>query len=176
MIKITSSISKIYAKALFELDNSSTILSQLDEVWSTIESSSALMIVMKNSSISTAIKIEIIDEIFNNKIDYKVLNLLKLLVQKNRFEEFEAVKIEYENMLNSKKHKKTVEITSPIELNFENRTNILFKLEKKLNCEIKPIWTIDKTLIAGLTFKFDDYVIDTSVKTKLNNLSKNIKI
>ena len=71
-------------------------------------------------------------------------------------------------------NKKTVEIISPVKLNFENRTNVLFKLEHKLNKEITPIWTVDKSLIAGLAFKIDDCVIDTSIRAKLENLSKNI--
>ena len=48
-------------------------------------------------------------------------------------------------------------------------------LEHKLNKEITPIWTVDKGLIAGLAFKIDDCVIDTSIRAKLENLSKNIK-
>ena len=69
---------------------------------------------------------------------------------------------------------KTVEISSPIALNFENKSNVLFKLEHKLKCEIRPIWKIDESLIAGLRFKIDDCTIDTSVRAKLEDLSKKI--
>jgi F0F1-type ATP synthase delta subunit len=75
-------------------------------------------------------------------------------------------------MLDKNASKKKVEIISPIELNFENKSNILFKLEHKLNCEIIPKWTIDESIIAGLVYKFDDYVIDTSIRAKLKDFSK----
>ena len=78
------------------------------------------------------------------------------------------------NEVNKKSNKKNVEIISPIELNFETKSNVLFKLEHKLNCEVVPRWTVDEDIIAGLTFKFDDYVIDTSIRNKIENLSKNI--
>ena len=71
-------------------------------------------------------------------------------------------------------NKKNVEIVSSIELNFETKSNILFKLERKLQCEVIPHWSIDENIIAGLQFKFDDYVIDSSVRNKIENLSKNI--
>ena len=70
--------------------------------------------------------------------------------------------------------RKKVEIVSAIKLNFEAKTNVLFKLEHKLNCEIVPDWQVDEDIIAGLIFKFDDFVIDTSVRNKVENLSKTI--
>ena len=172
-----STISKNYAKALMETIEQKSfekVEKQLTQIAQVIESSEDLRIVMSNSSISTSTKIEIIDSIFNKKIDSKLLNLLKILIEKNRFNEFESIRAEYSNMLEKRSNKKTVEVFSPIELNFENKSNVLFKLEHKLGCEITPIWKVDKTLIAGLAFKIDDCVIDTSVRAKLADLSKNI--
>ena len=99
---------------------------------------------------------------------------MKLLVEKNRFDEFESIVIAFNDYLDKKSNKKTVEIISPIKLNFETKSNILFKLEHKLNCEVVPHWTVDESIIAGLAFKFDDYVIDTSIRNKIENLCKNI--
>ena len=175
---LVSTISKNYAKALMEIATEQKsfekIEKELNQISETINSSKDLRIVMSNSSISSATKIEIINEIFEKKIDTKLLNFLKIIVDKNRFNEFEAIRIEYMNMLQKRSNKKTVEVYSPIELNFENKSNVLFKLEHKLGCEITPIWKVDKSLIAGLAFKIDDCVIDTSVRAKLQNLSKNI--
>ncbi len=175
---LVSTISKNYAKALMEIATEQKsfekIEKELNQIAEVITSSNDLKIVMSNSSISSSTKNEIIDEVFKNKINTKLLNFLKILVDKNRFNEFEAIRIEYMNMLQKRSNKKTVEVYSPIELNFENKSNVLFKLEHKLGCEIAPIWKVDKTLIAGLAFKIDDCVIDTSVRAKLQNLSKNI--
>ena len=171
----TSIISKNYAKALFDTsDDYSRILNQLQEIEEVLNNSSDLQIVMANTSISISKKIEIVDEIFSKNLDTKVLNFIKILVEKQRFSELSAIRECYETIMSEVSNKKTVEITSPIALNFENRTNVLFKLEHKLNCEILPIWKVDEALIAGLTFKIGDCVIDTSVRSKLENLSKNI--
>ncbi len=173
-----STISKTYAKALLESTSESgaykNIAIELDEILKILKSSKDLQIVMENSSISISKKVEILNSIFENKIDEKLLNLLKILVEKNRFNELAAIKEAYSNMLEDLSNKKTVEITSPIELNFENKTNVLFKLEHKLNCEITPVWKVDKSLIAGLTFKIGDCVIDTSIRAKLEDLSKKL--
>ena len=175
MTTLISTISKTYAKALLDTGGDYKMLeSQLNEISNVINSSKDLRVIMSNSSIAISKKIEIIDEIFGGKIDTKLLNLLKILIEKNRFNEFESVKEAVSKLTEEVSNKKTVEIISPVKLNFENRTNVLFKLEHKLNKEITPIWTVDKSLIAGLAFKIDDCVIDTSIRAKLENLSKNI--
>ena len=174
----SSVISKNYAKALFEVaaetGEYTSYYNQLTEVLDVLAKSSDLQIVMANSAISTAKKIEIISKIFENKIDNKLLNFLKILIQKNRFSELEAIKDIFEDEMSKLSNKTKVEITSPIDLSFENKTSILFKLEHKLNSEVIPIWNIDESLIAGLVFKIGDCVIDTSVKTKLETLSSEI--
>lgn len=173
-----SSISKIYAKALMDIaaENNSydSILNQLQEIKAVLNNSEDLMIVLANSSIATAKKIEIINDVFAEKIDNSVLNFLKLIIEKNRFNEFEFIINSYSEMLDQKANKKKVEIVSAVKLNFEAKTNVLFKLEHKLNCEIVPDWQVDENIIAGLIFKFDDFVIDTSVRNKVENLSKTI--
>lgn len=173
-----STISKNYAKALFDVasENGSFdyFKTQLLEIQSVLESSSDLRIVMANSSISASKKVEILDSLFVGKVDVKILNFLKLLVEKNRFNEFDSIINSYIDIMDNMSNKKNVEIVSSIELNFETKSNILFKLERKLQCEVIPHWSIDENIIAGLQFKFDDNVIDSSVRNKIENLSKNI--
>lgn len=174
--KIISKISENYAKALFETavknNDVDIIAKQMSEVLAMISQSNDLNIVLSNTSISSAKKNEIMETLLNNKIKKELLNFIKILIDKNRINNLDEIYNCYINISDKLENKKNVEIISPVELNFENKSNILFKLEHKLKSEIKPIWTIDKDLIAGLVFKFDDYVIDTSVRTKLKNLSK----
>jgi F-type H+-transporting ATPase subunit delta len=179
MVKtLISSVSKNYSKALLDVAQTDNLVqnfkTELLEIEKVFESSTDLQIVMKNSSISISEKIEILESIFGGKINQKILNFIKILVEKHRFDEFNAIVTSYCEMTEKLSNKKTVEVISPIKLNFENKSNVLFKLEHKFNCEINPIWTVDNSLIAGLAFKFDDTIIDTSVKAKLENLSKKI--
>lgn len=177
-MKNISTISKIYANALLETAKEAGVFDlyaeQLEDISKILNNSDDLRIVTANSAISTAKKIEIIDEIFGGKIDVKLLNFLKILIKKNRFNEFEAVRETYNDAVSKLSNKQKVEITSPIELNSDNKTNILLKLEHKLNCDVIPVWKVDKTLIAGLMFKIGDCVVDTSIRSKLEKLSKEI--
>ncbi len=181
MIKDTdkiSMISKIYADALFntaaETNSFELYKTQLAQVLEVLKSSDDLRIVAANSSISLIKKIEIFKAVFGGKIDEKLLNFLFVLLEKGRFDDLKSIYKSFEEKIAQKANLKVVEVFSPIELNFENKSNVLFKLEHKLNCEVVPVWKIDESLIAGLAFKFDDTVIDTSIKAKLKDLGKNI--
>lgn len=173
-----SSISKNYAKAILdsakESNSVDNIKEQLQQVNDIIKSSNDLRIVMDNSSITNSKKKEILNDIFSSKIDVKLLNLLQILVEKNRFCELENIYLSYVNMVEEFANRKNVEIISSISLNEETKKNIVDTLMKKLNCEIIPSWQLDENIIAGLVFKIGDCVIDTSVAAKLKSLSKNI--
>lgn len=173
-----SMISKIYADALFDIasetDSFELYKTQLGQIIEVLESSEDLRIVVSNSSISLFKKIEIFKSVFGGKIEPKLLNFLNVLLEKGRFDELKSIFLAYEDRLAKRDNLKVVEVFSPIKLNFENKSNVLFKLEYKLGCEIVPVWKIDESLIAGLAFKLDDTVIDTSLKAKLKDLEKNI--
>ena len=101
-----STVSKNYAKALLdvadEFNSLDLIKTQLDDIKSVLQSSKDLQIVMENSSISSAKKIEILTSIFGNKIDEKLMNFLKLLVEKNRFGEFDSIVTSFNEFLDKK--------------------------------------------------------------------------
>lgn len=171
-----SLISKNYANALIEIskqdDSFENFKTQLQQVSDTINSSNDLKLVMDNSSVSYINKIEIIENIFKDKIDLRILNLLKILIEKNRFDEFDSITQAYCEIADNFERKKDVEIISSVELEIDIKGKILNKLEQKLHSEVMPRWTVDGSLIGGLVFKFGDVVIDTSIKSKLENLSK----
>ena len=135
--KRISQLAKNYANSLFEADNNyEKILSDLLTVSDVIENSSEFASTMLNPAVSLNVKFDIIDEIFKKELSAKVLNFIKIIVEKNRFGEFNQ------------------------------------KLSSKFNKNITPDWIIDKSIIAGLVIKLDDNVIDTSVKNKLEKLSR----
>ena len=93
--KIISTISKIYAKSLIDVAMESNSLDkfhqQLGEVLSVLKSSCDLQKVIGNPTIKNEDKVSVLDEIFSSRVDSKILNLLKLLIEKNRFDELESI-------------------------------------------------------------------------------------
>ena len=114
--KYISSISNVYAKALFEAltDKNSFEKVRLEFVnlLETIKSSNELSSLLSNQLIKNSKKIEVVDEIFKEKINEKLLNLLKLLIEKSRLSEIESVYNAYSKMVNEKLNQQNVQIIS----------------------------------------------------------------
>ena len=173
-----SAVSDKYAKALIDIaidcDKPKIFQNQLEFVIEVFSSSNDLSVVMKNPSITSSEKHDIIDAIFSNKLDVNLLNFIKLLIDRNRLGYIESIYHSYNDILALHNNQKNVEIISAVDLDDNIKLKIIKKLQQKLNCNIIPMWSKNENVIAGLIFKYDDIVIDTSLKTKLDNMSKNM--
>lgn len=170
---------KNYSKALVEMVRDNVIsfedLSKdLATVSEILETSQDLRLTLENPTVSEAVKSQIVEEVFKNEVHSQVVNFLMVLIDKNRFSEFPQIKADYEIKLDDVNKIQSVEITSAVELSDEYRERILQKLSEKLQKNIRPNWKVDENIIAGLIYRINDNVIDTSIKSKLDKLNKNL--
>ena len=173
---MTNSIStKNYAKALAETAQDKVmsyedIKQNLDIVSDILSSSAELKNVLENTTISIPVKNDIINEVFQNQINEEIINFLKILVNKAKFNEFQEIKEEYEHILDEVNNIKRVEVISAVPLTDEHKSRITEKLKNKLNKEVIPSWIEQPEIMGGLVIKIEDDVIDSSIKKKLENL------
>ena len=177
-VKISTS-AKNYANSLLQVGKDGVmsyddILNDLNTVKEIVSSSTELTQVMENPAVANNTKYEILDSVFLGQINDKLVNFLKVLIDKNRFSEFSQIKADYEIKLDDVNKIQAVEITSAVELSEEYRERILQKLSEKLQKNIRPNWKVDENIIAGLIYRINDNVIDTSIKSKLDKLNKNL--
>lgn len=170
---------KNYSKALVEMVRDNVIsfedLSKdLATVSEILETSQDLRLTLENPTVSEEVKSQIVEEVFKNEVHPQVVSFLKVLIDKNRFSEFSQIKADYEIKLDDVNKIQAVEITSAVELSEEYREKILQKLSEKLQKNIRPNWKVDENIIAGLIYRINDNVIDTSIKSKLDKLNKNL--
>ncbi len=177
-VSIISKTSVIYANALYdaaqEQNLTDKIYKQLTDVCGIFESSAELQSVVSSPVVAVSKKFEIVDDIFKNICDKVLLNFIKVLIEKDRFSEINAIAKAYYDLCNQKLNIKKVDVVSSCELDSDKKDTIKNLLNKKLNADVSIEWHTDKSIIAGLVFKYDDKVVDTSLRTKLNNISKNL--
>lgn len=170
-----STSSKNYAKALAEIAQDKVmsyddIKRDLDITESILESSNELKSILENTTISNTIKTDIVNEVFKNQINEKIINFLKILINKSKFNEFSEIKNEFEKILDDVNNIKRVEVVSAVPLTDEHKSRITEKLKNKLGKEVIPNWFEQPEIMGGLVIKIEDDVIDSSIKKKLENL------
>lgn len=173
MDKIITYSAQNYAEALFETGKD--FAADLNTVLEVMKTSADFMNIMSNPAIDLNVKYSILDEIFKNKIDEKVLQFVKILTEKNRISELEEILTAYNERVNEAEGIKPVEITSAIELSEDFKTRITNKLTEKLGKTIIPEWKTDKEIISGLVFKIGDDIVDASLLNKVESIGKNIR-
>ena len=179
-IKI-SQAARIYADALIELAKSGkmaydALFSDLQIVNDAFLGVSELVMVLENPAVDSDVKIDIINTVFSGKISQELINFLKILVEKKRVAEFPSIYAEFNNKFNKIQNIQSVTIVSAIELSKSQQDEILARLSTKLNKKIIPVWETDESIIAGLTVKIDDNVLDMSLKNRLEKLGKSLML
>ena len=173
---MTVQISKsayIYADSLIQTDIERNVVSDnLNVISSIINSSVDLRKIMINPTAALDKKYEILEEVFKNQIDERIINFLKVLVSKNKFGEFEQIKEAYFKINDDINNIKRVDIISAVELSEEQKSKTLEKLKNKYQKEIIANWISDSDIIGGLIIKTEDDITDNSIRNKLNRLSK----
>ena len=165
---------KIYAQSLFELNlDKNFVKSELKNVLETF--TDELYDFFSNPTIDENVKFETLNDIFQNKVSEEILTFLKLLAEKGRILELSQIYESYIERLNNSENILDVEVVSAIDLDDDLKQRISSKLSEKLHKTIEPKWIVSEDIIAGLVIKIGDDIIDTSLKNKLDNLSKFIK-
>ena len=172
-MKLISIPAKTYADSLIKSGlEREVVVSNLNLLIDTIKSSSDLEQLMLNPTVSSNVKFDILNDIFKDNLDEKIKNFIKVLLEKDRFSELGSILEAYLNKLDEIDNVQKTQIISAVPLNDSQKEQIIDKLNKKLSKSIIPEWLIDKDIIAGLVIKFGNQVIDSSLNTKLNMLSK----
>lgn len=164
-------VSNRYALSLFEIDSNINI----NELENAFKDNEELFSVLVAENINITDKIEIFTKIFKGKIEDVLFNFVAVLIEKKRINLFFEICDEYTKMSNDKNKKLIAFVTSAVELTDTQKNDLAIKLNKKTGKEITLETIVDTSILGGVIVKYDNTLIDGSVKTKLLNLNKQIK-
>lgn len=171
-------IAKRYADALVESAKDSNLLQKVFDdlklVESTLTTSTELKEFLEKPVISHDDKKDVIAQVFKNSVSEATLNFLLLLVDNNRFNLFEATVVEYSDRLDEINNIVKVKVVSAVDLNEDMKNKLIQKLEQKVSKKVVADYVLKPEIIAGLVIEINDKTIDTSLKTKLNNMKKQL--
>lgn len=165
-----------YAKAFLDLAIQNNIVDKvLDDllfVKTTFEENKELEILIHQPFVSKIHKTNIVDKIFKDRVEKITLDLVNLLIEKNRDEIITNVYNEYYELYLDYKKIAVVKVTSAValdELTTNRIVNILrHKIVNKDTVQVKNV--VDKKIIGGFKVSYMDYEYDASVVSTLKRL------
>ncbi len=108
--------------------------------------------------------------VFSDALPEFVLSFLQLLCEHGNIKCFFDTVDEYENLYNEHLKVSKAVVKSAFELSGDQKSRLVKKLTGFCGHDISVEYTIDKSLVGGITVEIDGKVIDGSIKRRLNEL------
>lgn len=167
-----------YAEALYMLAAeegiSESVLNDLEEICILLGENKDYIRLANESQINFETKKQLLDEAFLNNTEKYTLNFLKILAKKKIFHIIFDCKKEFEKRYNADNGIENVSCISAGELTKELKDKLKDKLEDMTKKKVNITYKTDKSVMGGLVIRFGDIQIDASLKTKLENLKKQL--
>ena len=172
-------VSATYGDALFEVAMEQNMVDVLFEeakaVYDAIDGNKELVNFLNHPKIDKANKIKTIEDIFNQFVSKELTGLLVAIVQKDRAKELKGILEYFLNKVKEYKKIGTAYVTTPMELSAEAKK----KVEKRLldttgYVKFEMVYAVDESLIGGMVIRIGDRVVDSSIKHKLSELSRQL--
>lgn len=131
---------------------------------------------MSHPKIMKEDKVNIVEETFAGRIPKEMVGLMTLMVTKNREDDILAVFEYFVGLVKEEKKIGKADVTTAIPLSDTQKEQVEKKLLATTRYEsFEMNYKVDKSLIGGMIVRIGDRVVDSSIQTKLNNLSRELR-
>lgn len=172
-------VSKTYGDALFEI---AAEFGKMDDFCE--EAQGVLAVLKENAEISKLMnhpkivkeeKIQIIEKLFKGRIGDELVGLMRMVVDKGHFGEIESVLLYFIAEVKESKNIGTAYVTTAMELSDAQKAQIVEKLIQTTKyVEFEMHYDVDAALIGGMVIRIKDRVVDSSIRTKIYDLSREL--
>lgn len=172
-------VSKVYGDALFSLSLEDN---RLDEIWeevrmfsSALDENTEFTSIMTHPDMTQEKALALLDEAFGGKLSDVMMGFLQVLVKKGRFSEILSVLDYFQKQAKEYKRIGVVYVTTPSELTGEQKSGIAEKLTQTSGYEtLEMNYEIDESLLGGIRIRIGDRVLDNSIQTKLEAMTRSL--
>lgn len=170
-------IAEVYARSLYEVaqehDKLDEIHQDLDEFADAVSESRDLQVFLFSPYFSAEEKRDGLEKAVQDA-DETFMNFLNLLIERHRMPAIFRIRRRYDEMWKEAHHLLPVEVTSAIELDEDTVEGIGSKIGEQTGRTIELSHNVDPDIIGGLVLRVGNYILDASIRTRLNNLRKQV--
>lgn len=172
-------VSKTYGDALFDVAIESGRLDDFLEearvVKQLLTENEDLVKLMNHPKVPKEEKLSVLENCFKEQISEQMLGILHLMVVKDRSNEFMEVLDYFITRVKDYKNIGLATVTAAMELTQDQKDKIKQKLLETTNyVEFEITYQVDPALIGGMVIRIKDRVVDSSVRTKIQKLSREL--
>ena len=173
-------VSKVYGDALFEAAREAgrmdDMYEEVLELQKLLQANEELQKMMENPKVIREDKENVIETVFRGRISDEIVELMKLMIAKGRYSNIESVFDYFIGLVKEEKKIGIAYVTTAVELTDGQKDEIVRRLLETTRYETFEMnYAVDASLIGGMVIRIGDRVVDSSIKTKLYELSKSLR-
>lgn len=173
-------ISKTYGDALFDIALEKNAVEEFaGEVKAVAQAFSEnpdLVKLLEHPKIVKEEKIKFIEDVFRGRISDEMTGFLVLVVDKGRQRELTAIFEYFTDRVREYKNIGVAYVSTPVEMSDARKEEIVKKLlDTTKYTDFEMHYKVDESLIGGMVIRIGDRVVDSSIKTKLEDIARSLK-
>ena len=167
-------LGSVYAKALLGVGeksgNTKQLLEELSAVAEAVSNQPSLANTLQSPQIGAEEKVNLVGRIFKKKVSAPLLNFLKVVVGKDRFDCVPAISAAAKQLNDEKSGEVQATVTTAEKIDKSAKEEIANQLSKKLGKKVKLDSVIDPSIVGGVVVRVGDTVYDNSVVGQLQQV------
>ena len=172
-------VSTTYGEALFELaveeGREDEFLSEIAQLKELLDANPDFGKLMNHPKILKEEKLKVLEEVFGGRISKELLGFLHLVVSKDRYGDIDAILDFFISEVKKLKGIGIAYVTTAADLNEAKKKEIEAKLLATTSFQkMEMHYQVDEDLIGGMVIRIGDRVVDSSVRTKLFELQREL--
>ena len=172
-------VAKVYSDALFDLALENKQLDQVAEevqvLKDAIAQNTELLQYLNHPKVSNEEKIQTIENIFKGRFSDTTVGFLVIIVTKGRYNELRGILDYFLNEVREYRKIGKASVTSATELTEDQKQKVVDKLLASTDyVEFMMDYKIDPSIIGGLIIRIGDRVVDSSIKSKIDLMKKEL--
>lgn len=178
-------VSKTYGEALFETAMEAKSADGGAKAWELMEEICQLQEIlkqnpdfdklMKHPGIPKQEKLVVLKKTLKGRVSDKLLGFLEVVITKERYGELPAIFQYFIDKMKEEQKIGVVYVTTAVELDDAQKARIQEKLLKTTSyLKVEMHYSVDAALIGGMVIRINDRVVDSSIRTKISDLTKQL--
>lgn len=172
-------VAKTYGEALYELamekEKPEDFLREAQGILGILEDNPEFDKLMKHPKISKLEKEDIVEKVFSGRISRELTGFLKLIVHKERYGEVKNIIRYFSDRLQEERGIGVVYVTTAVELSETQKNTVKERLLATTSYQrVDMHYSVDADIIGGMIIRIKDRVVDSSVRTKLEEMKNQL--
>lgn len=172
-------VSKTYGEALFELameeNKAQDLLEEIQAVQKLLLENPDFDKLLKHPGIPKQEKQQVMEKVFKGRVSEELTGFLEIVINKERYGDLQAIFTYFIDKVKEVQKIGTAYVTTAVALTEEQKQSVCARLLETSAYETMEMhYSVDEALIGGMVIRINDRVVDSSIRTKLSNLTKQL--